>query len=276
MTYAPIAKKALLGRGLGWPAAFFSLIVALSAGFFLVPGGIEGKALAVLHGLCAQQPHHSLYFGEQRLPFDSRMTGIYGGFTVTVLYLIARGRWRTGGIPTAIPGITLLAGVAALGFDGVNSTLDDIGLWHLYTPMNELRLATGLMLGMALATFVWLLVNQIAFSERITRKGSIWPGVGDFLGCIFCQLAFAAVVLTRWEPLRVPLSFLLIWSAIAAVGGLLIGLIIMYRRTENQAVKTADLARPATVALIWAIIFMAVLSGGRFLLEAYSGISTTT
>jgi len=62
----------------GWPAAFVSIWALLAIAFVLLPWPVEAKGVAVLHGLCAQQPTHTIYFGEQRLPFDARMTGIYG------------------------------------------------------------------------------------------------------------------------------------------------------------------------------------------------------
>ena len=80
----------------GWGAAFAGLLAVSVAGFLLAPWSIEVKSIAILHGLCAQRPSHSFWFGSDRLPFDSRMTGIYGGFLVTQLYLLARGRFRAG------------------------------------------------------------------------------------------------------------------------------------------------------------------------------------
>ena len=56
----------------GWPALFVSLVAGSLAIFSLFPGSREGKSLAVLHGLCAQQPTLSYYLGEARLPFDAR------------------------------------------------------------------------------------------------------------------------------------------------------------------------------------------------------------
>src|SRR5436305_8156522 len=56
------------------------LVVGAALLFFAAPWGVEHKAHALMHGLCAQTPSHTLRFGTHGLPFDSRMTGIYGGF----------------------------------------------------------------------------------------------------------------------------------------------------------------------------------------------------
>ena len=48
--------------------------------FFVSVPMLEHKAHAFLHGICAQRPSHSLQVGDELLPFDARMTGIYTGF----------------------------------------------------------------------------------------------------------------------------------------------------------------------------------------------------
>lgn len=261
---------------LGWPAVFIGLCILPVAIFLALPWPIEGKSLAVLHGLCAQQPTHSLYFGESRLPFDSRMTGIYGGFAVTSLFFLARGHWGHGGVPS--PGVAaLLAGfVASLAIDGLNSTLLDLGAWHFYTPANEVRLATGLLTGLALATFVWLLLGQVAL--RPTRRSSrrLIAGYREMLAIVLLLAGFASIVLTNWAPLRLPFTGLLIGSAVAVLTGLSLTFVLLVGRRENQAFSTAQLAGPATAALLIAFTIMATMGGGRFILEAVYGISTTT
>jgi uncharacterized membrane protein len=258
-----------------WPAVFIALCALPVAIFLLLPWSIEGKSLAVLHGLCAQQPGHSLYFGDGRLPFDARMTGIYGGFAVSSLYLLSRRRWGQGGLPSWQIGTVLLLFVAALGVDGINSTLLDMGLWHLYTPMNELRLVTGLLTGLALATFVWLLVGQVSLRQSERTLGPVITGMHDIGAILLLFALYSGIVLTAWEPLRIPLTALLIASAVAVLTGLGLAFVLLIGKRENQAASTRQLAGPATAALLIAFAVMALTSGGRFLLEAAYGISTT-
>ena len=265
--------KRAFGR---WPAVFVALCTLPVAIFLLLPWSIEGKSLAVLHGLCAQQPGHSFYFGDGRLPFDARMTGIYGGFAVSSFYLLARRRWGHGGLPSWQVGAVLLLFVGALGVDGLNSTLLDMGLWHLYTPMNELRLATGLLTGLALTAFVWLLVGQVSLRQSERTLKPVIAGMRD-IGAILVLFAFyLGIVLTAWEPLRLPLTALLITSAIAVLTGLSLAFVLLIGKRENQASTTSQLAGPASAALLIAFAVMALTSGGRFILEAAYGISTTT
>jgi uncharacterized membrane protein len=259
-----------------WPIVFLALCTLPVAIFLLLPWSIEGKSLAVLHGLCAQQPGHSFYFGDGRLPFDARMTGIYGGFAVSSLYLLARRRWGCGGLPSWQVGAVLLLFVAALGIDGLNSTLLDMGLWHLYTPMNELRLVTGLLTGLALAAFVWLLVGQVSLQQTERTLQPVITGMRDICAILALFGVYSAIVLTAWEPVRLPLTALLIASAIAVLTGLSLAFVLLIGKRENQASSTTQLAGPASAALLIAFAVMALTSGGRFLLEAAYGISTTT
>ncbi|MEX1158821.1 MAG: DUF2085 domain-containing protein [Thermomicrobiales bacterium] len=255
-----------------WSAAFAVCCALTGLGFLLLPGSIEGKSLAALHGLCAQQPTHSFYFGDQRLPFDARMTGIYGGFALTAIYLLARRRWRHGDLPSFAVIALLGLFVAALGVDGVNSTLRDVGVWHAYAPHNTLRLATGMLTGTALAVFVWMLVAQVGFAPRARVRRKPISGAADLTLLLATQAIAAGVILTGWSLLRVPLTFLLLLSAVTAVGGLALAFVLLLGRREARAITTADLAGPATVALLVALLLIGGLGGGRFLLEWWLGI----
>lgn len=258
----------------GWQAAFVALCVLPLAVFLALPWSIEGKSLAVLHGLCAQQPGHSFYYGDSRLPFDARMTGIYGGFGMASLFFLTRGRWGQGGLPSIGVAALLALGIVALGIDGLNSTALDLGVWHLYAPINELRLATGLLTGVALATFVWLLVGQVAMKETARSAGKLITGYRELGVILVLATGYAAIVLTGWEPLRLPLTAFLLVSATIVLTGLSLAFVLLVGRRENRAVSTIDLAAPATVALLSAFAILALTSGSRFILEAVYGIQT--
>ena len=104
--------------------------------------------------ICAQLPTHTLSLGGVPLPLCARNTGIYTGAAAAVALLWRSGRGRAMlPPPRHIVGI-LLAAIGAMAFDGFNSVAFDLGLPHLYTPQNALRLATGLVAGTALALLV--------------------------------------------------------------------------------------------------------------------------
>jgi uncharacterized membrane protein len=259
----------------GWEWAFLAAVVAPLLVFLALPWPLEGKSLAVLHGLCAQQPTHSYYFDGQRLPFDARMTGIYSGFAVSALFLLARGRWRAAGWPSLGVLLTLGGGVLALGLDGLNSTLLDMRFWHAYAPRNEYRLATGLLTGAALAVFVGLLLGQLALAPTPRRRERLVRDYRELAGLLLALAATGALIATRWGPLRVPLTLVLLLSAVAALTTLLLAFVLLFTRRENRARLTRELAGPATAALLAAYAVIAFGAGGRFLLELVAGVPTT-
>jgi uncharacterized membrane protein len=263
------------GRSSRWERAFVALFAATLAGFLLIPGSVEGKSLAVLHGLCAQQPTHSLYFGAHRLPFDARMTGIYGGFAVASLYMLVRGRWRAGLLPPLGVVIGMAVFIALLAIDGVNSTLLDMRMWHAYEPRNAIRLGTGLLTGTSLAIFIWMLVAQVGFSRAARRLRAPVTGLVDLGVLVGVQVLFGTVVYLRPGFLRVPLTLLLLAAALLAVTGLTLAFVLLITRSENAAQRTGDLAVHATIALVIALVVIGLAGGGRFALESWLDIDPT-
>lgn len=259
---------------LSWPGAFVLLSVLSLVAFTIIPGNVEGKSLAILHGLCAQQPTHSYYFEDARLPFDARMTGIYGGFAFTALFLAVRGRWKRAAVPTLGITLLLLGLVAPLAVDGVNSLLKDVELPYLYEPRNFLRTVTGLMLGTMLASFAWLLVAQTAFRPSAASNEPIWKSTWEPVLVVGLQVVAAATLAASQLPVRVPLTYVLIVSAATVVTALLLPFVMLVTRTEQSALRTRDLARPATFALVGALVFIGAMAGGRFLLELTLGVTT--
>lgn len=257
-----------------WPLVFVGLCVMLATVFLALPWSLETKALAVLHGLCAQQPSHTFYVGEARLPFDARMTGIYGGFGVTALSLVVMRRWRAAQVPPVAMITVLGAFVVLMGVDGVNSTLADLRQWHLYEPRNELRLITGQLTGVTLATFVLLLVGQIGYAQAARRSIAPVAGWRDLAFVLAAQSLFTAFVFSGWAPLRVPITLLLLVAACAAVTGLTLAFVLLFGRRESLTHSASGLAGPATLALVIALVIIGGLGGGRFLLEWWLNIPT--
>src|SRR5712692_7851294 len=95
------------------------LYLGLLAALVFLPGGSLLDRLRWLDsGVCAQLPTHSFYPGGERLPLCARNTGIYLGFTVTLITIHVTGRGRAQQLPSW-PIIALLTcGIIALGIDG--------------------------------------------------------------------------------------------------------------------------------------------------------------
>lgn len=241
--------------------------------FLLLPGGFAEKSRTLLHGLCAQTPDHSFAFGGQLLPFDGRMTGIYGGMAAAMIYLIARNRVMRRGMPPGRVIVLLVLFVAVMGADGFNSLFNDVGLWHPWQPRNELRLLTGYLSGVTLAVVLSWLLGSAAY--RVSHRE---PGVTSFrdIGWMLLPLAPYALLVSSGAPsLYVPLSLLLVGSAWLTMAMLALAVVILAFRFDDQLVRIEGLHMPGAAAAVIGLCIMLVLALGRVWLESALGIPST-
>ena len=104
------------------------------------------------------------------LPMDARMTGIYLGAAATVVWLVAARRLRASRTP-AVPVLAVLASfVVALAVDGFNALLVDLRLPTIYEPSNVMRMATGVLAGIALGSGARSSLCQLGLGSR--RSGA--------------------------------------------------------------------------------------------------------
>ncbi|HEX5503810.1 MAG TPA: DUF2085 domain-containing protein [Thermomicrobiales bacterium] len=267
----PAAPPATFPVAARWPAwLFLGLVGASFVALLAAPWPLPMKLHAVLHGLCAQRPSHSYGLGPDRLPFDARMAGIYGGFLLTAVALLARGRWRAARPPAWPLSAALGLGVALMGADGVNSTLQDFGLPYLYSPQNWLRLATGLLCGTALAVGLLYVLNTTLWTS--VKDAPALGGWGELGVLLALDGLFALVVASGWGVLYAPVGLWLVLGAAGATFALVLAMVVLLRGRENRCASLADLAGYACVALVLAYAALAFLGGGRFLLERALGI----
>ena len=253
-------------RELPWRYAFIGLATVLLLGLLAWPGmPLEWKMFAVVHGVCAQA--HTVDMAGLRLPLCARNTGIYSGFLVSTLYLLAIGRARAAKLPPWPILITLLVFVAIMAVDGINSMLVDMFLPHLYTPRNDLRTLTGIGMGVAMAVLLFLILNISLRSNPNTEQRVIgtWLELGGALLVNLLVLAamYGNVGLMFW-PIAIS-AWLGITGVLYAVNVLLAALFMGY---EGKVARVAQLAKPATLALLFTLVELGGLSAMRFWLEA--------
>jgi uncharacterized membrane protein len=252
-----------------WPATILLGLFAL----VLVPGGFAEKSRMVLHGLCAQTPGHTYYFGGLPLPFDARMTGIYSGALIALAYLALRGRLLAGELP-ASRYLAVLAGFAFLmAADGFNSLFTDIGWWHPWESTNAFRVTTGYGMGVAIAVaMVWLLsgtVFQIAHRETTIRS------LGDLVWCVVPLGFVLAILHLDWTWLHIPVSTLLMLSAWIVLGTLALVTILLATRVDERIDRVRQLHVPGALGLVLGVVIMLLLAFGRSWLERTLGIPST-
>ncbi len=161
------------------------------------------------YGLCHQLPERSFFGGGLQVPVCARDTGIYVGFVIALLLLVAlEGRERPTEPPSLQRSVILALFVLALVYDGVTSYAG------LRQTTNAIRLATGLATGFALAAFTFPLLNsqlwrrwgtgrvfgsRSAFVFFLLALPVAWTGVLQLaprLGQVYPWLVAAAIVVT--------------------------------------------------------------------------------
>ncbi len=256
--------------------AYWLWIVIGSVGailFFAYPGGYASTSHMLLHGLCAQTPSHTFVIDGKPLPFDARMTGIYGGFLVTLVGIVVRSRLFRYGNPPKTVIVTLVVFVLAMAIDGVNSLLTDLGLWHPYAPLNVLRVITGYLTGVALAIVLsWLLASAV---WNLSRPDAT---IGSAMALALPVVSVVPyVMLILWGPdaLHLPLSTALVISAWVTVSMLMLVIVVMAFRIDEHVRSVRQLHVPVAVAALLGLSVMGVLAGARFWLEHAFGISNS-
>ncbi|MEJ7900812.1 MAG: DUF2085 domain-containing protein [Thermomicrobiales bacterium] len=247
--------------------------VAAIAGvaFFGSPGGYARTSHAILHGLCAQTPSHTIMFGSEMLPFDARMTGIYGGFLITLLSITIKGRLFHYGNPpkTVIAALAVLVGLMAV--DGFNSLLSDLMLWYPWESSNGLRVATGFGTGVALAIALsWLLASSAwnlgSPAVAVSRLRDFAAPLGGF--CVYGMLLVSS---PGW--LHFPVAMLLVLSAWITVTLLVLVIVLLVLKLDSQVRHVRHLHVPVAMSALLAVSVMIGLAAVRFWAERTFGIS---
>lgn len=144
----------------------------------LTPEGLLGKADAIGYAVCHRIDARSFHLGDRPLPLCSRCTGMYLGAALSLAYLQVSGRQGAGGYPDRR--VRPILGVFGLAFvaDSVNSLLQAYpGLPFLYPAQNEIRLATGLLGGIALGAYVYPAFQQTVW--KYWRQAPALRGPAD-------------------------------------------------------------------------------------------------
>jgi len=171
------------------------LFLGLLAALILLPQQSLFDRLRWLDsGICAQLLTHSFYPGGERLPLCARNTGIYLGFMMALITLSAIRRGRAQQLPGRPITILLASSIVILAIDGLNSFALDLGLPHLYQPHNLLRLATGLLTGLALGAFMLPVLNRLLWNTYNEQRSiSSWKGLMVLLSVLLlCFFAIAS------------------------------------------------------------------------------------
>jgi hypothetical protein len=244
-------------RRLGLARIGLAAAVALASAIFgawllLTPGGLLGKADAIGYAVCHRIDLRSFHLGERALPLCARCSGTYLGVLAAVGTLAGLRRGRSGSFPRWP--ILALFGAFGLMFavDGLNSYLHFFpNAPHLYPPSNPLRLASGLLLGLAMGVLVYTGFNQAVWTDWLPR-----PALerGWHVGVLLLAGGGMALLVLWENPLVLyPLA---IASGLSVLGLLTVVYTVMaviVLRRENRARSWRDVALPAALGFSLAL-----------------------
>jgi len=256
--------------GLNWKRVTWKTPVIAAVGLLLVgwllntPGGLLGKADAVAYAVCHRIAARSFHLGERPISLCARCTGMYLGALAGLVYQHRYGRRRTGTPPRRVIGV--LAGmVLAFMVDGLNSYMTLFpGFPHLYEPQNWLRLLTGTGMGIAVSVALFPAFNLTIWQQTDSR-----PAITNLrsLGVLLICAALVDLLVLSENPL------LLYPLALVSAGGVLVLLTMVYSliwvmllRTENQYLHLQQLFFPLTAGFGVALLQIALLDIGRYLI----------
>lgn len=255
------ARRAIRERR--WRPFFIVVLAMLLLSILFAPAPtLEQKLLLTLSGVCSQQ--HNLTIGGVQLPLCARDSGMYLSLLATLAVIVAAGRARAAALPPRPILATLIALVLMMAVDGVNSTINEIGLVPWYTPRNDLRALTGMGAGIGLAMVLTLLVNMSLRrnpAEALPVLGR-WRELGSIA---LIDLMLLAALLLDVAVLAWPLA-LLVFAGVTGTLFItaLVALAVMLRY-DGAISHPFQLARPATLALLLTGGFLA----GMALLRAW-------
>jgi uncharacterized membrane protein len=268
------ANLAVLNRATERIRAYWlwgAVLLIGAVAFFGSPAGYAATSHAVLHGLCAQTPSHTITMGGQLLPFDSRMTGIYGGFLFTLGTLLWRGRFFRYGNPPRRVIVALTGLMTLMAADGFNSFLTDLGLWHPWPPANALRVITGFGCGIALAVALsWLVASSV---WNLGSRDAGVMSLRDLIVPVAWLAPFGLVLWTGPGWAHLPTTVFLVLSAWITVTLLVLVIILLTFRIDARILAGRQLHVPVAMAALLAISVMMGLAGARFWAEHWLGIS---
>lgn len=239
-------------------------IAVVGAWLLLTPGGLLGKADAIGYAVCHRIDLRSLHLGLRTLPLCSRCTGMYLGALMTIIAFIAL-RGKAGLYPSRAIRMVLILFAGIWALDGLNSFASVFPeAPHLYTPQNWLRLVTGTLVGVSLATMIYPTFNQAAW--RDWQATPVIPSWRWMMRLLLILTILLAGVLSENPIVLYPL-------ALFSSAGVLVLLTMAYSvltitlfKRQNLAVTWSGLWLPIVGALSLAFAQIALIDLIRFAL----------
>ena len=192
---------------------------------------------------------------------------MYVGFVAVWAYLIVLGRGRAKGMPAPWVLVALILFVGAMGFDGVNAFLFDLHknipvVPYLYEPLLQLRLATGLLCGIAFAGILAPVVNYSLWRQDDNRP--IIENGKQFVGTLIIVALLFVMNELRWGIWLYPVAIVTSASVPILVGLINMVFVVSLFRQEGAAITWRDALNPFAAGVLLALLELGLLSLMRY------------
>jgi uncharacterized membrane protein len=245
------------------PLLIISFLIILSVWLFYTPPGLLGKMDAIGYAVCHRIIARSYLIGDRALPLCARCTGMHLGCFFGLLVLMRRG--KRGGLPIRKFLFIFALFLMAFGLDGVNSYLNLINRFpYLYTTQNWMRLVSGAFVGIGISAVIYPIFNQSMWRDWIEEPVlKTWKQMGAMI--LVAILVFLAI-LSENPILLYPLAILSALNVLLVLSMIYTIIWVMLTRHDNQFNRILELRWYLLAGLTTAILQIAVMDYGRFLL----------
>ncbi len=250
-----------------WLAPVLALAL-IGVWWWWLPGDPLHKADLIGYAICHRLPDRSVVIAGRPLPLCARCTGIYLGVMGSLTVMTLLRRRRSAELPRPALLVTLVAFIGLMGIDGLNSYLTLVpGAPHLYEPQNELRLFSGMLHGIALASLVYPIFNQTLWADA---EGT--PALRNFLELalvIFISATGVGLTLLRLPASLYPLALVTSGGVLTMLTMINVVILVTLLRHENRFRTWSQAMGPLAVGVVVALIQVSALDLVRaFLTQA--------
>lgn len=202
-----------------------------------------------------------------QLPLEARDIGMYVGFLAVWAYLIAIGRGRARGMPPWQITLLLILFVGVMGLDGINAFLFDLhrnvpAIPYLYEPQLQLRLATGLLTGIAFAGILTPIINYSLWRQDDPR--SVIESGKQFAGALGVAAIVYLINESRLGIFLYPFAIITSASVPILVGLINMVFVLALVRHEGMMDTWLDALNPFAVGVALALVELGILSLLRY------------
>jgi uncharacterized membrane protein len=250
--------------GGSWRWLLPALVLTVLVAFLAAPAPLPRKLLLAMGGVCGLRPAHSYFVGGVQLPLEARMTGIYGGFLLTFIALLAfrrLGVWRLGS--RFVIGILALF-FASMALDGLNSTFTDLGLMHFYESTNLTRLLTGLLSGIAIAPFLLWLLGVVATPREPGVSHAVVRSPWELIAPLAINAIFAALVLDGRAAFYYPIALVSVGGIVGVLAITALLVILTISGLGGRVTHIRQVIAPGALALLVAFMVLGATATARW------------